>query len=1233
VIEVERAWIADSRRQRNAAQTADGASEPAGLALSGGGYRSAQFSFGVLQGLAQCGLLRGIDYLSSVGGGGYAASWLLSVTARSGFEAAQERLQSGREQLPRTPSSRTALIRNIAGMSVALVLFLLGVVGVAAELLRVQVPLTPAVVGAVVAWPAAVGALGFGLFALLHSRPFSLHAFMRDQVAKTSLDRKDTLLRDIGRGSPYPLFGAALVHQREREGADGVTPYVLSPLFEGRSGSYTRTTSVETLADAVALSGPTPDREPMRLPDFFKGLLNAHEGPRRGLVEGSHSDPLGIYTLIERRCAFIIACDATDDPGRTFDALASAIRACRHDLGAEIQITLGPLGAAGTEILRHYQFGSIRYSNGSTGLLLYVKPAITGDESVDVRQYATVRRDFPNSGERGQWDDAAAETYRRLGQHSIETLAQEVKGSGGWTRIPIAEAFRDIRLQLRPDLTPGSTTVVDEKVPQELIDAIASGECVLCAGAGLAAQAGLPTWPALFEGLLRMARERSLLDEVAVSELAQSIGTGDLEEAGDELTHQIPEESRSAYLTSVLSSAAESEAHQLLADMPFLGAVNTSLDDVVARAFHGRPLVATDSEELVSLLQSRGRFVANVSGSTAQPASIVLNARQFKVGLERHSQFKQFLTTLFLRYHTFFVGSNIDGIRGFFDALTLSRRPERRQFALIAHEGQIDPVKIRYLDRTYNVQVIEYEPRFNFEGFGDYIRAVRKVVPGARPSTERHSAVAPILKTLILENIGPFESLTLDMTPTWNLLLGDNGKGKTVILRAIAAALCGEQADPTAVARLLRAGTTEGRITLKVETREYSVRLVRGADGRARIGTGTLSPLASDRWLAIGFPALRSVPWENPAGPAELSTKAPNADDLLPLLRGLPDGRISNIKQWIVNLEFAGRTAVIQRFFDVLQALTPGLRISYEGVNRDTMDVQVRTESGAVVPLSAVSQGTGSVMCWVGTLIQRMSEAGLEPDGRALVLIDEIDAHMHPKWQQLFTGAFRQHFKHVQVIVTSHSPLLVSSLTKDEIWLTRSAPLVSEIYGIAHVTEQTDGTTEVHVKGPEPDEDDRAAAPDERRYVARKGVPIIVRDGEIVEAGEPLTKDDVRVTAERIEIPAEGWRVDQILTLPYFGLESTRDPRTAQAIEDFTKLSVKADLSDTEQTRLDDAAALLQVRAPAPHETAAAREAFQLINEFATERLRQLPEEERAKVMSEVQVQIIESTTGSRRPM
>jgi hypothetical protein len=58
------------------------------LCLSGGGIRSASFALGVLQALARHGVLFGIDYLSTVSGGGYIGSWLSAWRHQAGDDRA-----------------------------------------------------------------------------------------------------------------------------------------------------------------------------------------------------------------------------------------------------------------------------------------------------------------------------------------------------------------------------------------------------------------------------------------------------------------------------------------------------------------------------------------------------------------------------------------------------------------------------------------------------------------------------------------------------------------------------------------------------------------------------------------------------------------------------------------------------------------------------------------------------------------------------------------------------------------------------------------------------------------------------------------------------------------------------------------------------------------------------------------------------------------------------------------
>jgi len=51
-----------------------------------------------------------------------------------------------------------------------------------------------------------------------------------------------------------------------------------------------------------------------------------------------------------------------------------------------------------------------------------------------------------------------------------------------------------------------------------------------------------------------------------------------------------------------------------------------------------------------------------------------------------------------------------------------------------------------------------------------------------------------------------------------------------------------------------------------------------------------------------------------------------------------------------------------------------------------------------------------------------------------VVLIDEIDAHLHPTWQRRIGIWFREHFPHIQFIVTTHSPLICQAADVGTVW-------------------------------------------------------------------------------------------------------------------------------------------------------------------------------------------------------
>ena len=145
------------------------------------------------------------------------------------------------------------------------------------------------------------------------------------------------------------------------------------------------------------------------------------------LSDGGHFENLGLYEMVARRCRYIIVSDAGADPLYQFDDLANAIRRVHIDFGIVIEFKQGVrIGPPGTGHAR-WALGRIRYDvkdDRQDGLLVYMKPAILGDEQIDVTNYARTHPAFPQESTADQWfDEAQFDSYRELGFKTAASLS------------------------------------------------------------------------------------------------------------------------------------------------------------------------------------------------------------------------------------------------------------------------------------------------------------------------------------------------------------------------------------------------------------------------------------------------------------------------------------------------------------------------------------------------------------------------------------------------------------------------------------------------------------------------------------------------------------------------------------------------------------------------------------------------------------------------------------------
>jgi predicted ATP-binding protein involved in virulence len=163
------------------------------------------------------------------------------------------------------------------------------------------------------------------------------------------------------------------------------------------------------------------------------------------------------------------------------------------------------------------------------------------------------------------------------------------------------------------------------------------------------------------------------------------------------------------------------------------------------------------------------------------------------------------------------------------------------------------------------------------------------------------------------------------------------------------------------------------------------------------------------------------------------------------------------------------------------------------------------------VTIDQLSLGYRTMIAWVVDLARRLFERYPESDNPlaepAVCLVDEIDLHLHPKWQRKIIDFLSERFPNTQFIVTAHSPLVVQAAEDANIALL-----------------------------------ERVEVEDGDDYVEIENNPARIRN----------------------------WRVDQILTSDLFDLDSARPPKADKLMQEREEILAKEELTEDDEERLDE---------------------------------------------------------------
>lgn len=245
------------------------------------------------------------------------------------------------------------------------------------------------------------------------------------------------------------------------------------------------------------------------------------------------------------------------------------------------------------------------------------------------------------------------------------------------------------------------------------------------------------------------------------------------------------------------------------------------------------------------------------------------------------------------------------------------------------------------------------------------------------------------------------------------VFLGDNGGGKTAILQAIAIGLQGNYDHDSGM--------------ILCNERNFWIETESKKENEYNFNVAVLETTFNQEKLIPCFAAY---------GASRLQLQTAESMESKKSKRGAAyhifrtDATLLNIGYWFKNQILEGKEKQVQVVMDMMVRLLPNIdRIERKGSEF------FYYEKNFSVSMDQLSAGNKNIVAMIGDMIIRLAE--VQPhienpkDFAGIVLIDELDAHLHPKWQKEFPKMLSETFPKVQFIVSTHSAIALLGMPEN----------------------------------------------------------------------------------------------------------------------------------------------------------------------------------------------------------
>lgn len=308
------------------------------------------------------------------------------------------------------------------------------------------------------------------------------------------------------------------------------------------------------------------------------------------------------------------------------------------------------------------------------------------------------------------------------------------------------------------------------------------------------------------------------------------------------------------------------------------------------------------------------------------------------------------------------------------------------------------------------------------------------------------------LKKIALQNFKCLEDIELSFEKTkttnrkWTLILGENGTGKSNLLKAIALITSGSNAlgellgesnswikvgkDSCKISATLTTKNGEERNIFLQINKDQSLSDIILANQVSLSLIDNAIQNADRNYFVVAYGASRRLSSESFNGEKRGHGRSNNIRNLF-----FNSHSLNPLANWIIDLDYESGDQGLQMVKDSLNGFLPGT--TFDSIDKRRREVLFRTADG-LVPLNQLSDGYQNMAAWIGDVLFRVTETFrnyTNPlEARGLLLIDEIDLHLHPKWQRMLIEFIGNRLPNFQVVATTHSPLTAQQTDVNELY-------------------------------------------------------------------------------------------------------------------------------------------------------------------------------------------------------